>query len=250
MYIKGPTSPEASSSLARRSPGWKRWLKPTRSTRPEAFSAATRAATSAGFRPAGFSTSTCLPAWSAAHAQGESASLVVATITASTSGRRARSAQRSTTSARCSEASARARSGTWSATATRRAPCICAARFPPINPAPMIPTLSTSRSHVVDQGLAPLVVEGEPHLLQPGGVHGRPERLAVVGVEEQEPAAARAHQLAAHRAVAPRQFVPGVDLVRGDALRPLLLVQPVLVHQLAETAGVPLLQGGLDGQPQ
>ncbi len=56
----------------------------------------------------------------------------------------------------------------------------------------------------------------------------------LLGVEEQEAAAARADQLAADRAVVERELVPAVDLGVGHQARALLLELPVLVHEAAE----------------
>ena len=72
--------------------------------------------------------------------------------------------------------------------------------------------------------------------------HGVAQPRLVLGVEHQEAAAARADQLAAERAVRHGVIVPLVDRRIGHPAGALLLVLPVLVHQLAELGEVAAFQ--------
>src|ERR1035438_2266871 len=86
------------------------------------------------------------------------------------------------------------------------------------------------------------MIEGEANFPEPFPLHRGPQRVPVLGIEQQEPAAARAHQFSAYRAVLASDVVPAIDfLVRGSR-RPFLFVQPMLMHQLSKTADV----AGLD----
>src|SRR5437879_3602375 len=76
----------------------------------------------------------------------------------------------------------------------------------------------------VQQYFRPLEIEPEAHFLQPRLRHGLAQALAVLGVKEQKAAAARPHQLSAHRAVVSPQLVPLVDLRIAHLLRAVLLV--------------------------
>src|SRR5947199_5906680 len=99
------------------------------------------------------------------------------------------------------------------------------------------------------QHLRPFKIEPEPHFLQPRIRHRPPQRFSVFGVEQQEPAAARADELAADCAVAPSELVPLVDLRIAHAARAPLLVLPMFVHQLAEFAAPSRFQRGLTAIP-
>jgi len=54
----------------------------------------------------------------------------------------------------------------------------------------------------IQQNLRPFEIEPKPHFLQPRLRHRLPQTLAVLGIEQQEPAAARPDELSAQRAVA------------------------------------------------
>src|SRR5215469_771407 len=86
--------------------------------------------------------------------------------------------------------------------------------------------------------LRAFVIESEADFAQTFLGHGFAERVAIVGVEEQESAAARADQLTADGAVLAADFIPAIDAIVGSAGRALLFAQPVLVQQLAEAARV------------
>src|SRR5260370_35815739 len=98
--------------------------------------------------------------------------------------------------------------------------------------------------------LRAFVIETEADFAQSFAVHRAAQRVPILGVEQQKAATARAHQLAAERAVVAADFVPAIDALVGGAGRALALVQPVLVHQLAEAACVAALQSLLDAQTE
>jgi hypothetical protein len=64
----------------------------------------------------------------------------------------------------------------------------------------------------------------------------------ILRVEQQEPPAPRAHELAADGAILQRQLVPLVDLRVAHAARPALLLLPLIVHQRPESRGITLHQ--------
>ncbi len=68
-------------------------------------------------------------------------------------------------------------------------------------PKPSKPALIPEQHH------RSLEVEPERHLVRARSLHRRPQRLAVLGLQQQKPAAARAHQLTARSAVRPRELV-------------------------------------------
>ena len=136
--MSGPTAPAPTISRALASAGWNRWLYPTRTDAPLSRDPSISPSISATFNPAGFSTSTCLPARTAADATGASAPFSVATITASTAGSFTASSKlavaRASPPAVRASASARVRSRS-------HATAICpgarlASRFLPMSPQP------------------------------------------------------------------------------------------------------------------
>src|ERR1700733_15105606 len=94
------------------------------------------------------------------------------------------------------------------------------------------------------------VIEGEADFAQTFLLHGPTQSLAVLGEEQQEAAAAGADELASDGSVVAADLVPAVNAFVAGSGRALLLVQPVLMHQLAEAAGVALLQRVLDAVPK
>ena len=84
--------------------------------------------------------------------------------------------------------------------------------------------------------------------MRPAFLRAAPELGLLFGVEEQEPAAARANQLAPDGAVRESEIVPAVDIRVAHRARALLLVQPVLVHDLAvcgQVSGLDRLAGAV-----
>src|SRR5947209_19017929 len=61
-----------------------------------------------------------------------------------------------------------------------------------------------------------------------------PQSVAVVGVEHQEAAAARADQLSADCAILHPELIPFIDARIGHPAAAALLVLPMLVHEIAE----------------
>src|SRR5262245_60555812 len=92
---------------------------------------------------------------------------------------------------------------------------------------------STARGSL-DDGLGAFEIEAEADLGQAGADHGVAQPGLVLGVEHQEPATAGTDQLATNRAVLERELIPFVDARVRHAAGSLLLMGPVLVHQLAE----------------
>src|SRR5580693_4281149 len=102
------------------------------------------------------------------------------------------------------------------------------------------------RKSVPREELRTLMIKGEADFPQPFFLHDAPQSIAVLGVEQQETAAARSNQFSAHRPVLVTDVVPPVDfLVRGPR-RPFALVQPVLMHQLAEAPSIAGFERQLD----
>src|SRR5712692_2529898 len=97
-----------------------------------------------------------------------------------------------------------------------------------------------------------LEIEVEWHLPQALVRHRLPQSslVGVRTVEEEKSTPAGADELAARRAVVPRQVVPVVDASVGDLRGAALLILPVGIHQLAEAVEIACLQGRLDLQPQ
>src|SRR5271163_3536712 len=69
------------------------------------------------------------------------------------------------------------------------------------------------------QQLGTFMIEREPHLAQALPAHGAPQRIAVVGIEQQKTTPARAHQLPADGAVLPADVVPAIDAFVAGAGR-------------------------------
>src|SRR5262245_27106212 len=95
-----------------------------------------------------------------------------------------------------------------------------------------------ARGSGTDDDRRAVVVEPEPDLGQPLFVHCGTQRAGIVGEEEEKASAASPGQLAADRPVRPTGLVPAVDVGVRHPLRPLALLDPVLVHELAEPGDV------------
>src|SRR4051812_19254386 len=96
------------------------------------------------------------------------------------------------------------------------------------------PPASSANRSTIDKHLGAREVEAEAHLAQPGADQRVAQPPAILGVEEQEAAAAGADQLAAEGAVTAAELVPGVDLGAAHARRAQALALPVLVHERGE----------------
>src|SRR5689334_3177682 len=94
------------------------------------------------------------------------------------------------------------------------------------------------------------MIESEADFAQPFTLHGTPQRITILGIEQQETAAARAHQFAADGAVFAPDLVPAVNALVRSAGRASLFVQPMLVHQLPKAPRIALLERQLDALAQ
>src|SRR4051812_21658894 len=94
------------------------------------------------------------------------------------------------------------------------------------------PWTSTPERCSLNDHLGALEVEAEADLAQTGLEHGPAQLDLVLGVEHQEAAAARPHQLAPERAVIHAEAVQPVDVVVAGAAGPPLLLLPLFAEQL------------------
>src|ERR1700737_4770417 len=90
------------------------------------------------------------------------------------------------------------------------------------------------------------MIESEADFAQPFPLHGAPEQVAIVGIEQQKASAARAHQLAADCPIFAADLVPAIYAVVRSAGRACFFVQPMLMHQFPKAARMALLQRQLD----
>src|ERR1700737_1062659 len=103
----------------------------------------------------------------------------------------------------------------------------------------------TARALVADEQTRPVVVEVKAHLAQAFLGHRLAQSRRIIGVEEQEAAAAGANQFAPPGAMGTANLVPAVDgivLVPPGGLKALPLDLPVLVHQVGEDSRVAFLE--------
>ena len=190
--------------------------------------------------PAGFSTSTCAPGSSARSARRPEM-VVASTATTTTSGCSASSsssvAQPSppySADERCAASGATSKAPTTTPVVAERLRALAADQ-------PAADDRDAQRRIMRTRCPSALELEVERQLGRSRRRHRLAGVLGVLRVDEQEAAAARADQLAAERAGAPRERVEVVDALVGHARRALALVLPVLVHQL----GVALEVAGL-----
>src|SRR4051812_28085440 len=89
------------------------------------------------------------------------------------------------------------------------------------------PGAQEAASSSLHQRLRAFKVEADAHLFEAGFAQHMPQAFLVLGIQQQEAAAAGTDQLSAHGPVAHRKLIPGINLQIRHRSRSLLLVLPM-----------------------